>query len=276
MGVREGRRDALSMLKDLESEGGLGQDDRHRAEKSVQDLTDDVHHARGRADGREGEGGPRGLRPCRRGGVRGRCPEEAGGARARKTEVPAWPRTKFAATACPGTSPSSWTATGAGPRRRGSSETPDTARASRPSATVLRAANDLGVRYLTLYAFSQRELGPPAGRGARADAPARALPRGRDRRGDGERHPRAGDGPPRAPAARDPTRRSRAPSRAARNNEAMTLVFALSYGGRDGDRRRGAQDRAGRRGGRARSPRHRREDLRLLPLRAGACPIPTC
>ena len=40
VGVREGRRDAISMLKDLESEGGLGKDDRHRAEKSVQDLTD--------------------------------------------------------------------------------------------------------------------------------------------------------------------------------------------------------------------------------------------
>jgi ribosome recycling factor len=40
VGVREGRRDGISMLKDLESEGGLGKDDRHRAEKSVQDLTD--------------------------------------------------------------------------------------------------------------------------------------------------------------------------------------------------------------------------------------------
>ncbi len=40
VGVREGRRDAISMLKDLESEG-LGKDDRHRGEKSVQDLTDE-------------------------------------------------------------------------------------------------------------------------------------------------------------------------------------------------------------------------------------------
>lgn len=40
VGVREGRRDAISMLKDLESDG-LGKDDRHRAEKSVQDLTDE-------------------------------------------------------------------------------------------------------------------------------------------------------------------------------------------------------------------------------------------
>jgi len=41
VGVREGRRDALQMLKDLEGEGTLPQDDRHRAEKSVQDLTDE-------------------------------------------------------------------------------------------------------------------------------------------------------------------------------------------------------------------------------------------
>jgi len=39
VGVREGRRDALAMLKELESDG-LPKDDRHRAEKSVQDLTD--------------------------------------------------------------------------------------------------------------------------------------------------------------------------------------------------------------------------------------------
>ena len=39
VGVREGRRDAISLLKELENDG-LGTDDRRRAEKSVQDLTD--------------------------------------------------------------------------------------------------------------------------------------------------------------------------------------------------------------------------------------------
>jgi len=39
--IREARRDALSMLKDLEGDGTLPKDDRHRAEKSVQDLTDE-------------------------------------------------------------------------------------------------------------------------------------------------------------------------------------------------------------------------------------------
>jgi ribosome recycling factor len=40
VGVREARRDALSMLKEMEGEGLLPKDDRHRAEKKVQDLTD--------------------------------------------------------------------------------------------------------------------------------------------------------------------------------------------------------------------------------------------
>jgi ribosome recycling factor len=38
--VRDARRDALSLLKDLEDDG-LSKDDRHRAEKQVQDLTDE-------------------------------------------------------------------------------------------------------------------------------------------------------------------------------------------------------------------------------------------
>ena len=38
--VRDARRDSLSLLKDLEDDG-LSKDDRHRAEKKVQDLTDE-------------------------------------------------------------------------------------------------------------------------------------------------------------------------------------------------------------------------------------------
>jgi ribosome recycling factor len=40
VGIRESRRDALSMLKDLESEGALPKDDKHREEKKIQALTD--------------------------------------------------------------------------------------------------------------------------------------------------------------------------------------------------------------------------------------------
>jgi len=41
VGVREGRRDALAMLKDLEGEGAATQDERHREEKKIQALTDE-------------------------------------------------------------------------------------------------------------------------------------------------------------------------------------------------------------------------------------------
>ena len=39
VGIRESRRDSLSMLKDLESEGALPKDDKHREEKKVQAST---------------------------------------------------------------------------------------------------------------------------------------------------------------------------------------------------------------------------------------------
>jgi ribosome recycling factor len=41
VGVREGRRDALSMLKDLEAEGSVPADDKRREEKRIQGLTDE-------------------------------------------------------------------------------------------------------------------------------------------------------------------------------------------------------------------------------------------
>jgi ribosome recycling factor len=41
LGVRDARREALSLLKDLESDGSVPRDERHREEKKVQKLTDD-------------------------------------------------------------------------------------------------------------------------------------------------------------------------------------------------------------------------------------------
>jgi ribosome recycling factor len=40
VGVREARRDGLAMLKDLERDG-LSTDERHRADKKIQDRTDE-------------------------------------------------------------------------------------------------------------------------------------------------------------------------------------------------------------------------------------------
>jgi ribosome recycling factor len=41
VGVREARRDALALLKDLESEGSVPADEKRREEKKIQALTDD-------------------------------------------------------------------------------------------------------------------------------------------------------------------------------------------------------------------------------------------
>ena len=41
VGVRDGRRDALSLLKELDSAGEIPRDDKHREEKVIQKLTDD-------------------------------------------------------------------------------------------------------------------------------------------------------------------------------------------------------------------------------------------
>ncbi len=40
IGVRDARRGALAMLKDLEDDGSLSSDDKRRSDKTVQDLTD--------------------------------------------------------------------------------------------------------------------------------------------------------------------------------------------------------------------------------------------
>jgi ribosome recycling factor len=42
VGIRESRRDALTLLKNLESEGALPRDDKHREEKKIQSLTDEM------------------------------------------------------------------------------------------------------------------------------------------------------------------------------------------------------------------------------------------
>jgi len=41
LGVREARREALQFLKEMESDGDIPADDKHRADKKIQDLTDE-------------------------------------------------------------------------------------------------------------------------------------------------------------------------------------------------------------------------------------------
>ncbi len=56
LGVRDARREALAVLKQMEGDGDLPADDRARAEKKVQALTDDfVKQIDGQADQKEQE-----------------------------------------------------------------------------------------------------------------------------------------------------------------------------------------------------------------------------
>ena len=56
LGVREARREALAQVKQLEADGELPSDDRHRVEKKIQDLTDEhVKQIDGQADQKEQE-----------------------------------------------------------------------------------------------------------------------------------------------------------------------------------------------------------------------------
>lgn len=41
VGVRTGRRDAISMLKDLEKSSDIAEDESHRSQKKIQDMTDE-------------------------------------------------------------------------------------------------------------------------------------------------------------------------------------------------------------------------------------------
>jgi ribosome recycling factor len=41
VGVREARRDGLALLKDAHKDGGLSEDEKRRADKKIQDLTDE-------------------------------------------------------------------------------------------------------------------------------------------------------------------------------------------------------------------------------------------
>ena len=41
LGVREARREALQFLKEMENDGDIPADDRHRSDKKIQDLTDE-------------------------------------------------------------------------------------------------------------------------------------------------------------------------------------------------------------------------------------------
>ena len=84
----------------------------------------------------------------------------------------------------PHMSPSSWTATAAGPRRAVCRASPAIARARGGAAHDRGGDRRQASSWLTLYALQQRELAPAGRRGARPDRPAAAISAHRDRRAD--------------------------------------------------------------------------------------------
>ncbi len=140
-------------------------------------------------------------------------------------------------------------------------------------ATV-RAAHELGVRFLTLYAFSTENWSRPEGRSRRADGTARALPRRRARGARPQRHPPARDRPPRAAArrgAQEARRGAGAHARQPRDDGGLRAVLRRAHR----DRRRGAQARARRRSGQARSRNRstRRPSAPISTTRRSRIPI---
>ncbi len=174
------------------------------------------------------------------------------------------------------TSPSSWTATGAGPSAADSTGCRVTGRGSRRVRATVRAAHELGVRFLTLYAFSTENWSRPKGE---VDALMGLLEHyldRRTRRARSQRHPAARDRPPRSAArswrAQKLEEALRAHARQQRDDGGLRALLRRPHR----DRRRGAQARARRRSGQARSRADRREDLRAYLYDAGDSRIRIC
>ena len=130
-------------------------------------------------------------------------------------------------------SPSSWTATAAGPRRAACRVALGHKAGAEAARRTIEAAAEQGVGWLTLFAFSSENWLRPAEEVRGADRPAAPLPplRGRDAwRKEGVRLRVIGD---RAPLRRrDHRARSSAAEAATAGGTRLNLTVALSYGGR--------------------------------------------
>ena len=176
---------------------------------------------------------------------------------------------------CPGTSPSSWTATAAGPRTGACPGSSATAGGSRASASVVEEGCRLGLDQLTLYCLSVENWKRPprelkfllrllrhflvVEREELMEQNVRLTMIGRR------------EGLPARRARASSTGRSRQTA----GNAGMTLCLAVNYGGRteiaDAARRLAEDVRAGRL-----DPDQVDEaTLRLVPLTRPGCPTPT-
>ena len=175
----------------------------------------------------------------------------------------------------PRMSPSSWTATAAGPRRATCRRSPAIARAPARSAAPSRRRSRSGVAWLTIYAFSSENWRRPAGEVLDLTGLLRHYLRSEIAELKRERRAAALHRRPRPVRSRHPAAIWRAAERDTAANTRLNLTVALSYGAR------AEIVAAARAAGRGGAGRHARPGADRRGPRSPAawpppgCPIPT-
>ena len=136
---------------------------------------------------------------------------------------------------CPGISLLSWTATAGGPKQRGLPRSAGHAAGAETFRTIATYCKELGVEYLTVYAFSTENWKRPEDEVQRHHGPAEAVPAG------GHRTPWSGTrcgwsfsgtSSPLSPGAAGRCARADA-TRSPRTYDGFQANICLNYGGRD-------------------------------------------
>ena len=156
--VRHVRRDGMDVLKKLEKDHQISQDDHKRMDDRGPEG-DRSDHRRDRPDaGDQGKGDHDGLIAYDR-----RWPQDP------------MPHVRRARSTCRGTSPSSWMATAAGRRRAGCRAARAIGAASRRCARPCAPPAKSASRILTIFSFSSENWSRPAVRNPRSDGAAAPL-----------------------------------------------------------------------------------------------------